>query len=105
MAIKCPRCHRNVTLAEVAKHRCPFCGLAVYFSPKWRWTRGLSRGLLTLLITFHWYPLNGTLGRHFLWLAGSRSIFLALLIMSVYLLPGGLEAVPTDGPITLNLSK
>src|SRR2546421_13065097 len=102
--MNCPRCHRKLALSEAAKHRCPFCGLAVYFSPKWRWTRALSCGAVTILINFHWYPLNGSLGQHFLWMVVSVSICLLLGMVSVYLIPGGLEAVRTDGPITLNLS-
>ncbi len=101
--MQCPRCHAKVGFAQMAKHRCPSCAARIYFSPKWRWLRGISCGLVVILLTYRWYPLEGSLARHFVWCAATLLVFVVLLLISVYLLPPEIDLVPGDGPLRLDL--
>ena len=87
----------------MAKHRCPSCATKIYFSPKWRWLRGIACGLVVILLTYRSYPLEGSLARHFVWAAAVLLLFVVLLLISIYVLPPDIDLVPEDGPIRLDL--
>lgn len=101
--MQCPQCHDKVGFAQMAKHRCPGCVARIYFSPEWRWLRGISCGLLVMVLTYRWYPLEGSLARHFVWCAAALLAFVVLLLISIYLLPPEIDRVPGDGPVRLDL--
>ena len=88
----------------MAKHRCPICEARVYFSPKWRWLRGISCGFLDALLNYKWYPLEGSFARHIIWFVVVGIVFLVLLFASMRLLPPELDLVPERGPLNLDLS-
>jgi len=101
--MQCPRCDSKVSFAQMSRHRCPTCAAKLYFSPKWRWLRGISCGLAVILLTYRWYPLEGTLARHFIWCVVDVTMFFVLLLTSFYLLPPEIDLVPGDGPVRLDL--
>ena len=102
--MKCPQCGNRVTSVDVAKSRCPSCDTKIYFSPRHRWLRGISCALVTILITYRWYPIEHlTLTGHFAWLAVTFFVFITVFITSVNLIPFDIEQVPTDGPVRLDL--
>jgi DNA-directed RNA polymerase subunit RPC12/RpoP len=101
--MQCPQCQATIGLAEMSKHRCPSCASKIYFSPKWQWLRGIACGAVVILVTYRWYPFDGSLTYHLLWCVASLLMFVFLLLGSIYVLPPEIELVPGDGPIRLDL--
>src|SRR3989442_3772841 len=104
--MQCPNCKSKVRFSDMARHRCPRCASKIYFMDKWRWLRGISCGLLALLVIaglYRFHPFDKTLVWFLaccvVWLA----IYFALLLTSIYLLPPAVDLVPQDGPIRLDL--
>ena len=54
--MQCPKCQSKVSFREVADQRCPTCASKIYWVDEWRWLRGLSCGLLAILMISHWFP-------------------------------------------------
>src|SRR5260221_14404015 len=92
--MQCPKCHAKIIFAQMARHNCPSCGAKIYFSPKWRWLRGISCGLVVILLNYQWYPTEGSFGRHLIWLVTLGIVFLLLLFGSIRLLPPEIDLVP-----------
>jgi len=101
--MQCPKCQGKLNLDQIAHNRCPNCRVNIYFSPKWRWLRGISCGFLDILLNYRWYPLEGSLGAHVIWIVVVAALFLALLIISVKVFPLEIDLVPEKGPIRLDL--
>jgi hypothetical protein len=74
----------------------------IYFSPKWRWLRGISCGLVAVLLTYRWYPLEGSFAGHIFWYGVVFAVFWVLFILSLIVFPPEIELIP-DGPIRLDL--
>src|SRR5258708_26206307 len=101
--MQCPKCHAKIIFAQMARHNCPSCGEKIYFSAKWRWLRGISCGLVDILLNYQWYPTEGSFGGHLIWLVTLGIVFLLLLFGSIRLLPPEIDLVPENGPLRLGL--
>jgi hypothetical protein len=75
----------------------------IYFSPNWRWVRGISCGFLDILLNYRWYPLDGDFVPHVIWLVVVAALFIVLLIISVKVFPLEIDLVPGKGSIRLDL--
>ncbi len=82
---------------DISDGRCPACEAKIYFSRKFRWLRGISCGLLTIVLMYRWYPLEGSLSKHLVWSVASLAVFMALLFASLKVLPGEVELVRRMG--------
>jgi hypothetical protein len=103
--MQCPKCQSQVSFRDVADERCPTCASKIYWADEWRWLRGLSCGLLAILMISHWFPRKADLGEFVLWLVGWCLVSCALLSGSFFTLPPKVDLVPGQGPIRLDLQN
>lgn len=101
--MQCPKCHVKLKLLSVSAGTCPLCGVKIYFFVKWRWVRGISCGLLGILVNYRWYPLEGSFTLHLAWLAAGMLSFFLLFAISLLLFPPEVDLLPAQGPICLDL--
>jgi hypothetical protein len=101
--MQCPKCQSKVSFRDVADERCPKCAIKIYWWDKWRWLRGLSCGLLAILMISHWFPREADLGEFLLWVGSWGLVSFALLIGSFFTLPPKVDLVRAHGPIRLNI--
>lgn len=99
--MQCPQCQADVRLADVSQP-CR-CGAKLYLEDKWKWPRAIACAALDLLVFCRWYPLDGAFPNHIRWLTGVGIAFLALCIVSYFLIPFTLALAPQDGPVRLDL--
>jgi hypothetical protein len=103
--MECPSCQSKVGFRDVARERCPTCASKIYWSDKWRWLRGLSCLLLTILLIGHWFPREADLGEFLLWLVALVFVFYAVFIASGFIIPPDVSLVPERGPIRLDIER
>lgn len=101
--MQCPKCRVKLSFDQITQRRCPNCGAKIYLCLKWRWLRGISCGLVAILLNYRWYPLEGSFVAHIIWLAVVGAVFIVLSIISLRIIPPEIDLVPQDGPIRLDL--
>ena len=101
--MRCPQCHAPVRFAEIAKHCCANCSTKIFLHDRWRLSRAVACGCVSLLVNVRWYPLEGGFLLHVAWCFAMLLTFLVLLLGSIYVLPPEVAQLPSQGPIQLGL--
>jgi len=101
--MQCPKCQSKVSFPDVADQRCPTCASNIYWADEWRWLRGLSCGLLAILMIIYWFPREADLVNFLLWVGSWFLVSFALLIGSFFTLPPKVDLAPAHGPIRLDM--
>ncbi len=103
--MQCPNCNSTVDFPDVSAGRCAVCDAKIYFDPPVSRPRALIAGALAIGVNFRWYPLNGSLVSHFLWLAACALVYFAVIVVWQRARPPQLALVPPYGPLALGLSS
>jgi len=99
----CPQCKSRIHVQLVGRSHCPHCATKLYVVDKWRWLRWLACFFPAILLNSRWYPTQCNIVLLLGWWVVVGLVFLLLLRLSVGLLPLGVDLLPQDGPIRLDL--